>query len=162
MKKIILTVGLLCCFGFLGAAENGVPSAAPDGVQKVDNFLTETKVFFLASTEGKQPHLRPLGMHFVMDGKLWFGVGDFKQVYKQLKKNPRVEIVALKKDNHWLRYTGRAVFTKDPKYEQAALEMFPYLRNIYNNKTGHKVMLFYLENATALDMSMTGEPERLL
>lgn len=162
MKKIILAIVLFGGFSLLGAAENTASVAAPGGIEKVSDFLTETKVFFLATTQGKQPHLRPLGMHFMMDGKLWFGVGDFKQVYKQLKKNPRVEIVALKKDNHWLRYTGRAVFAKDPKYEQAALAQFPYLRAMYNEKTGHKVMLFYLEDATALVMGMEGAPEHLL
>jgi uncharacterized pyridoxamine 5'-phosphate oxidase family protein len=162
MKKIVLLLSLMLG-GVLGAqAQERVAAQGQSGVEKVNQYLDDAGVFFLASTQGKQPHLRPLGMHFVMDGKLWFGVGDFKQVYKQLKKNPRVEIVALKKDNHWLRYTGRVVFAKDPKYKQKALEMFAYLRGIYNEKTGHKVMLFYLEDATAVDMDMMGETERLL
>ena len=51
-----------------------------------------------------------------------FGVGDFKDVYKQLLANPKTEIVAAKSDGHWLRYTVRAVFETDPKYAAAALE----------------------------------------
>ena len=153
---------MLCCLGIAARAQE-VPAPAPlTGVEKVDRFLSETGAFFLATTDGKRPHLRPLGMHFVADGKLWFGVGDFKQVYKQLKKNPRVEIVALKKNGHWLRYAGRAVFTKDDKYAQKALEMAPNLRAIYNEQTGNKMMMFYLDDATASDIGMMTETERLL
>ena len=71
-----------------------------------------------------------------MEGKEMFGVGDFKDVYKQLVANPKVEIVACKPDGHWMRYTGKAVFDTDPKYEAAGLEVMPNLKDIYNEKTG--------------------------
>ena len=78
-------------------------------MSKINDFLTEAGVFFLATVDGDQPKLRPLGAHFEMDGKVLFGVGDFKDVYKQLVADPKVEIAALKPDRHWLRYTGKAV-----------------------------------------------------
>mgnify|MGYP001015927184 CR=1 FL=1 len=131
-------------------------------MSKVNDFLTEAKVFFLATADGDQPKLRPLGAHLEMDGKVIFGVGDFKAVYRELCANPKVEIVALKSDNHWLRYTGRAVFETDPKYAEANLEALPRLRDIYNDKTGYKLMMFHLEDATAVDIPMMGEGENLL
>ena len=51
-------------------------------MSKINDFLTEAGVFFLATVDGDQPKLRPLGAHFEIDGKLLFGVGDFKDVYK--------------------------------------------------------------------------------
>ena len=131
-------------------------------MSKVNDFLTEAGVFFLATVDGDQPKLRPLGMHLEMDGKVLFGVGDFKDVYKQLKANPKTEIVACKPDGHWLRYTGKAVFEADPKYAEAALELMPHLKNIYNEETGHKMMVFHLEDATAVDIAMMGPGENLL
>ena len=131
-------------------------------MSKVNDFLTEAGVFYLATVDGDQPKVRPLGAHFEMDGKVLFGVGDFKEVYRQLQANPKVEIVACKKDNHWLRYTGKAVFETDPKYEQAALDAMPHLRGIYNEETGHKMMMFHIEDATAVDIAMMGEGESLL
>ena len=131
-------------------------------MSKVNDFLTEAGVFYLATVDGDQPKVRPLGAHFEMDGKVLFGVGDFKEVYRQLRANPKVEIVACKKDNHWLRYTGKAVFETDPKYEQAALDAMPHLRGIYNEETGHKMMMFHIEDATAVDIAMMGEGESLL
>ena len=97
-----------------------------------------------------------------MDDKVLFGVGDFKDVYKQMVANPKVEIVACKPDGHWLRYTGRVVFETDSKYANAALDAMPDLKEIYNEKTGKKMMMFHLEDATAVDIAMMGEGESLL
>ncbi len=131
-------------------------------MSKVNDFLTEAGVFFLASVDGDQPKLRPLGLHFEMDDKVLFGIGDFKDVYRQLTANPKLEIAACKEGGHWLRYTGKAVFETDPKYAEAALELMPNLKNIYNEQTGHKMMVFHIEDATAVDIAMMGPGEDLL
>ena len=131
-------------------------------MSKVNDFLTEAKVFYLATVDGDQPKVRPLGLHVEVDGKVVFGIGDFKDVYRQLVANPKTEIVAAKPDGHWLRYTGKVVFDDDPKYQEAAFEAMPNLRNIYNEETGHKMKMFYLEDATAVDIPMMGPGENLL
>jgi uncharacterized pyridoxamine 5'-phosphate oxidase family protein len=131
-------------------------------MSKISDFLSETGVFFLATADGNQPKIRPLGAYIEMDGKLLFGVGDFKAVYKQMKANPQVEIAACKSDGHWLRYTGTAVFEDDYKYAEAMLDKAPNLRAIYNDETGNKLAMFHLENATAVDIPLMGEGENLL
>jgi uncharacterized pyridoxamine 5'-phosphate oxidase family protein len=131
-------------------------------MSKINDYLKETGVFFLATEDGDQPKLRPLGAHLEMDGKVLFGIGDFKAVYKQMQANPLVEIAACKKNGHWLRYTGRAVFETDYKYAEAILESAPNLRQIYNDKTGYKMAVFHLEDATAVDIPIMGEGESLL
>ena len=131
-------------------------------MSKLNDFLTEAGVFFLATADGDQPKLRPLGAHLEMDDKVIFGVGDFKNVYQQMVANPKVEIAACKPDGHWLRYTGKVVFEDDPKYAEAMLDMMPDLRNIYNEQTGNKMMAFHLEDAVAVDIPMMGDGESLL
>ena len=131
-------------------------------MSKINDYLTETGVFFLATVDGDQPKLRPLGAHLEMDGKVIFGVGDFKEVYRQMVANPKVEIAACKPDGHWLRYTGRAVFEEDPKYAEAMLDAMPDLRDIYNETTGNRMMTFHLEDAKAVDIRVMGEGEDLL
>lgn len=126
-------------------------------MSRLNDFLTETGVFFLATTDKDQPKLRPLGAHFEMDGKVLFGVGDFKNVYAQMQANPLVEIVACKPNAEWLRYTGKAVFETDPKYAAAALDAMPDLKKIYNDETGHKLMMFHLEDAKAVVIQLMGE-----
>ena len=131
-------------------------------MSKVNDFLTEAGTFFLATADGDQPKLRPLGLHFELDDKVLFGIGDYKNVYKQLVANPKTEIVACKPDGHWLRYTGKAVFETDEKYAAAALEVMPQLKDIYNETTGFKMKVFHLEDATAVDIPMMGDGEDLL
>ena len=131
-------------------------------MSKVNDFLSEAKVFYLATVDGDQPKVRPLGVHLEMDGKLMFGVGDHKDVYKQMLANPKVEIACAKPDGHWLRYTGRVVFETDPKYVEMSLEAMPMLRDIYNDETGYKLVMFHLEDATAVDIPMMGPGENLL
>lgn len=131
-------------------------------MSKINDYLTKAGVFFLATVDGDQPKLRPLGAHLEMDDKVIFGVGDFKAVYRQMVANPKVEIVACIDGGHWMRYTGKAVFETDEKYAEAMLDGMPHLRGIYNDETGHKMMCFHLEEATAVDIPLMGEGESLL
>jgi uncharacterized pyridoxamine 5'-phosphate oxidase family protein len=131
-------------------------------MSKINDFLNETGVFYLATVDGDQPKVRPLAARLEEDDKIMFGVGDFKDVYKQMLKNPKVEIVACKNNGHWLRYTGTAVFETDEKYAEEMLELAPNLRNIYNEETGNKLMIFHLENAVAVEIPVMGEGENLL
>ena len=130
-------------------------------MSKVNDFLTAAGVFFLATTDGDQPKLRPLGAHLEEDGKIIFGVGDFKNVYKQLLANPLVEIAACKPDGHWLRYTGKVVFETDEKYAEQMIKA-SHLEQIYNEQTGNKLMTFHLEDAEAYDIPIMGQGEKLL
>ena len=131
-------------------------------MSKIGDYLKETGTFFLATVDGEKPRLRPLGLFIEESGKVVFGVGSFKEVYKQLCANPNAEIVAGKPDGHWMRYSGRAVFETDLKYEEAALEAAPYLKNVYNESTGNRLMMFHLEDATAFDIPVMGKGESLL
>lgn len=134
-----------------------------NGMLKIDELLSKAGYFFLATVDGDQPKLRPLGAHFIADGKVIFGVGDFKNVYKQLAKNPKTEIVAMVDGKgKWLRYTGKAVFAEGAdrvRYQEMTFEHIPGLKDIYNEKTGHKLMCFWLEDATAevINMMPPGE-----
>ena len=131
-------------------------------MSKITDFLDKAGVFFLCTTDGDQPKCRPLGAYIGDGDKVVFSVGDFKNVYKQLLANPKVEIVAIRDGGHCLRYTGKAVFETDPKYAEIMLENSPHLKKIYNEETGHKLMAFHLEDATARDIQVMGEGEDLL
>ena len=130
-------------------------------MSKIKDFLAEAGVFFMATADGDQPKVRPLGAFLEEDGKVIFGVGDFKAVYRQMNANPLVEIVAFKKDGHWLRYTGRAVFETDPKYAEEMIKA-AHLEMIYNEQTGNKLMTFHLEDAAAVDIHIMGAGESLI
>ena len=45
---------------------------------------------------------------------------------------------------------------------EMALDAMPNLKGIYNEQTGHKMMMFHLEDATAFDIAVMGDGEKLL
>lgn len=129
---------------------------ALEGAERIDEFLNEAKVFFLATVNGDKPKNRPLGFHLLKDGKIYFGVGDHKDVYKQMMKNPYVEIVALV-ETDFLRYYGKAVFEEDYTLGQSIVAGNEFLQGIYNDETGFKLGIFHLEEATAEIRDITGK-----
>lgn len=117
-------------------------------IEAVENFLRETPTFYLATISDNKPKCRPIGFHMLQDGKIYFGVGTFKDVYKQLEKDPYAEICACK-GGKFLRYFGKVVFEDDGTIAKAVLEKSPGLKKIYNEATGHRLGIFHLEEATA-------------
>ena len=59
--------------------------------QKVSEFLSKAKTFYFLTTDGNQPKGRPFGFHMLVEDKIYFGCGTFKNVFKQLTNNPQVE-----------------------------------------------------------------------
>ena len=101
-----------------------------------------------------------------MDGKVWLGVGEFKNVYRQLAANPKCELVALLPDGgRWLRWTGRAAFAEGAereRLEEVFLNAMPGLRNIYDKSPGKRRMCFTLAESRAELISMMPPGEVLL
>ncbi|WP_405294903.1 pyridoxamine 5'-phosphate oxidase family protein [Methanobrevibacter sp.] len=129
---------------------------AVEGAQRIDEFMNEAKVFFLASVDENKPKNRPLGFHLLKDGKIYFGVGNQKEVYKQMCENPYVEIVALV-ETDFLRYYGKAVFEETYDFADSIVKGNEFLESIYNDETGFKLAIFHLEDATAEIRNITGE-----
>ena len=116
-------------------------------IEKVDEILTKAEVFYLATVDGDQPKCRPLGFHLLDDGKIYFGVGTFKDVYKQLQANPKLEVVAWD-GAHFLRYYGTANLDKNEAIVEKAFEIMPDIAEAYKSN-GWEMGVFYIDNATA-------------
>ncbi|RAP53546.1 MAG: pyridoxamine 5'-phosphate oxidase [Methanosphaera sp. rholeuAM270] len=116
-------------------------------IEKVDDYLTRAGMFFLATTDGDQPKCRPLGLHILSDDKIYFGIGDFKEVYRQIEKNPKVEIVATTGEDI-LRYYGKARFEENSEVLKKAWTILGDLKGVYE-ENNWKMKLFYIDDATA-------------
>lgn len=130
-------------------------------MSKITDFIKEAQVFYLATADGQQPKVRPLGFCTEVEGRTLFAVGSQKEVYQQLLKNPLCEIVAVSKNFHWLRYTGKAVFETDPKYGELVFEAYPHLRKVYAAANATPAV-FYLEDAKAEIRNIAGGVEESL
>ena len=114
---------------------------------KVSAFLDKAQVFYFLTTDGDQPKGRPFGFHMLVDDVLYFGCGTFKNVFKQLTANPRVEVLALN-GSDFLRYDGTAKVVKDDALLARVREIMPQIMALYD-KNGWEMGLFFLENGHA-------------
>lgn len=94
-------------------------------LEKVSEFLDKGKTFYFLTTDGDQPKGRPFGFHMLVDGKLYFACGTFKNVYKQLVANPKVEVLAIV-GSDFMRYDGMAKVVKDDALLAKVREIMPH------------------------------------
>ena len=115
--------------------------------QKVSEFLSNAKTFYFLTTDGNQPKGRPFGFHMLVDDRVYFGCGTFKNVFKQLTNNPQVEVLAVN-GGEFMRYDGTVRIVKDDALLAKVREIMPDIMAMYD-KNGWEMGLFYLENGHA-------------
>lgn len=71
-------------------------------MEEVYAFLKKCQVYYLATTEGDQPRVRPFGTIDLYQGRLYIQTGKVKKVSAQMKKNPKIEISGMA-DGKWIR-----------------------------------------------------------
>lgn len=125
-------------------------------MEEVLKFLKESGVWYLATDEDGQPHVRPFGSQMIYEGKLYFQTGLKKEVAQQMLKNPKIEISAMHK-GEWIRLTAEAVYDERIEAQEAMLDTMPELKKMYAAGDGNTAV-FYLKNAKAVFCSFTHEP----
>ena len=125
-------------------------------MERVEKFLKDVDVYYLATMEGDQPRVRPFGTAHIFEGKLYIQTGKVKEVYKQLKENPKAEICACMKDQ-WLRVSGELIEDDRREARQSMLDVYPSLQSMYSADDGNTAV-FYFQNATAVFSSLQTDP----
>ena len=125
-------------------------------MEEVLKFLKECGVYYLATVEDEKPRVRPFGTAEIFENHLYIQTGNKKDVFKQIQKNPNVEICAFK-DGKWLRLRG--ILKQDDRYEarKDMLDKNPYLRGMYDENDGNTEVL-YFESAEAIFSEFGKEP----
>lgn len=127
-------------------------------MEKILQFLKEAKVYYLATTEGDQPRVRPFGTANIFEGRLYIQTGKCKNVSKQLAANPKAEICAMNGCDKWIRVSGTLVEDDRTAPREAMLNEFPQLKAMYSADDGN-TQVFYFKDAVATFYSFGGEPE---
>ena len=125
----------------------------------IDSFLTKAKTFTLATTCKDQPRMRVLGLKINLDGKIYFAVGTFKDVYKQLQANPKCEIL-VSVGTDFIRWDGKAVFSDDNRLLPIVENMMPQLVQMYK-EMGWTLGFFTLEEGTAELVNVSNQKTKL-
>ena len=127
-------------------------------MQEVCDFLKQCGIYYLATQDGEQPRVRPFGTVQIFENKLYIQTGKVKNVYKQLKANPKVEISGVLGGSKWIRIEAVAVEDDRLEAKQSMLDAYPSLQGMYKADDGNTIV-FSLENATATIYSFTEEPK---
>ena len=125
-------------------------------MEEVYKFLKDAETYYLATVAGDQPRVRPFGTVEVFEGKLYIQTGKSKDVSKQIKANPKVEICAFK-DGGWLRVAGTLVRDDRVEAKTHMLDSYPSLKNMYSAEDDNTEVL-YFKDATATFSSFTEAP----
>ncbi|MBR4203701.1 MAG: pyridoxamine 5'-phosphate oxidase family protein [Candidatus Methanomethylophilaceae archaeon] len=128
-------------------------------MQYIDGFLENAGSFTLATTCGDQPRMRVLGLKIPLDGKIYFAVGTFKDVYKQLQANPKCEILA-SIGADFIRWDGKATFSDDPRLMQFVEKAMPDLAAMYK-QMGWSLGFFTLEGGSAEYCNVSNEKVKI-
>ena len=126
-------------------------------MKEVRDFLKECGMYYLATTEGDQPRVRPFGTAEIFEGKLYIETGKKKKVSKQIEANPKVELCACK-DGRWLRVEGVLVRDDRREAKQDMLDKNPELKELYSADDDNTEVL-YFDHAKATFYSFTEEPK---
>ena len=115
--------------------------------EELFNDLKEAGPLYLATVDGDQPKARPLGFRMLENDQIYFVTGKFKDAYKQMQANPKVEFTGTV-EGKIIRYNGEATFDEDETLLEKAYEIMPMLKDMFS-APGLEPAVFHLENAKA-------------
>ena len=124
-------------------------------------FIKASPVFHIATVDGAKARVRPFSFIMKRNNKLYFCTNKTKDVYKQLKKNPDIEISDMG-NNVWLRIRGRIAFDETREAKAQAFEESANLLRIYPKGADDETFVtFYFTEAVATLFSFTEAPKNI-
>ncbi len=125
-------------------------------------FLKANPVFHLATVDGNKARVRPFGFSMIRNKALYFCTNKTKDVYKQLVKNPDIEISGMGADGTWLRIRGKIAFDESRDAKVQAFAEAPNLLKLYTKGADDEIFVtFYFTEAQATLYSFAGAPTSL-
>ena len=126
-------------------------------MQEVYDFLRKCGTYYLATTDGDQPRVRPFGTAHIFEDKLYIQTGKVKDVSKQMMKNPKIEICAMS-GGEWIRIQATVVEDDRVEAKQSMLDAYPNLKTRYS-ATDDNTQVLYLKDAIATISSFSNDPK---
>lgn len=156
--KLLIPMAVLL-FGTLCGCSTMKSETRESNLQRVHDFLKQARVYYLATAEGDQPRVRPFGTVLIYEGKLYIQTGRKKNVSKQIKRNPKVELCAFD-GKTWLRLSGKLVDDNRMAPKAAMLDAYPSLKKMYKVEDDNTQVL-YFKDAKAVFNSFGKKPVEL-
>ena len=125
-------------------------------------FIKANQVFHIATVDGTKARVRPFGFVMKRNDKLYLCTNKTKDVYKQMVKNPDVEISCMGTGGQWLRVRGKVVFDDSRVAKAQAFKEAAQLLQLYPKGADDEVFVtFYLTDAQATLYSFADAPKNI-
>ena len=129
-------------------------------MNKVVEELKKVKVFYIATVEGDQPRVRPFSSIAEFEGNAYICCGNHKEIYKQLSKNPKIELCGMYDGGTWLRVSAVAVEDNRVEVQQAVLDDPTGPKQLYKAGDG-RFVTYKLTEVKALKYNFYAAPEEI-
>lgn len=87
--------------------------------EQIFEVINKNPVFFLSTVEDAEPRVRGMMLYKADETGIVFHSGPFKDVYKQIQKNPNVQMCFYDKEqNIQIRVRGKLEITDDEKLKE--------------------------------------------
>ena len=126
-------------------------------MNEVLDYLKSCGTFYLATTDGDQPHVRPFGAVCEFEGKLYIVTNNRKKVYAQMADNAKIEICGMQKGT-WIRIEAEAAHDSRREARVAMMDANKASLSSMYTVDDNLMEVLYLKNATATIYSFTAEP----
>ena len=103
-------------------------------MEKAFEFLNEHKDVAFATVEGDKPKIRVFQIMRQEGHMLYFATSPRKEVYRQLRENPNIELLAIA-DDISVRVTGQASFDVPDDIAREIYADNPVLQRLYGHYT---------------------------
>ncbi len=120
-------------------------------------FITKNSTAYLATVEGKKPHVRAMGTFRADENGIVFAMQSPKDVYKQIVKNPETELCYFAEDVQ-VRVSGRLEETKDLGLKKQILEKRQFYKPGVDKEGWDYIGAFIMKHGQATVMDMKGPP----
>ena len=129
-------------------------------MNSVLNELRKVKVFYVATIDKNKPKVRPFSSITEFEGNIYICCGRQKEVYKQLKNNPYIEICGMYDGGSWLRVSTKVTEDERVEAQEAMLSDKSGPSQLYNAGDG-RFVVFKLEEVKALKFNFYSAPEEI-
>ena len=90
-------------------------------MNKIVEELKKAKVFYIATIDEDMPRVRPFGSVMEFEGNVYICSGNFKVFYKQIEKNPNVELSSMLDQVSWIRVSATLIEDNRKEVQEAML-----------------------------------------
>lgn len=126
-------------------------------MNEVIEFLKENPVQYFATVGlDNKAKVRPFRFMIEDGGKLYFCTNNEKDVFKQIKNNPYVEVCVSNSKFQWMRLNGKVKFSNDMDIKKKVIESSPLVKSLYKTADNPIFEIFYLEDAKAIIADSSG------